>query len=159
MLENIDHLLTKGAAYAQEKGIGEETMLGHRIAPDMFPLSRQIQIASDNAKAALARLCGIEAPVFEDTEATVEELHERIAKTLAFLKTVAPSQFEDAAAREVHIKYYPGTHFDGHTYLVQFALPNFFFHATATYALLRAMGAPIGKSDFLGPLSLVPNKE
>ena len=81
MLENLDHLLTVGATYAHEKGISEDTLLQNRLAPDMFPLSKQIQIATDNAKGCTARLCGIEAPVMEDTETTVAELHERISKT------------------------------------------------------------------------------
>ena len=157
MLQNLDHLLTQGGKFALEKGISEETMLANRLAPDMFPLARQIQIATDNAKGAIARLCGIEAPVMEDTETTVVELHERIAKTIAFLETITPEQFEGAEAREIHIKYYPGTHFLGHDYLTQFALPNFFFHTSAAYALLRAMGADIGKKDYLGPLNLIPN--
>jgi uncharacterized protein len=158
MLQNLDHLLTVGSEYAVEKGINEETMLGNRLAPDMFPLSRQIQIATDNAKGCVARLCGIEAPVMEDTETTVAELHTRIANTIAFIESVTPSQFEGAHDRKVFIKYFPETHFIGYEYLTQYALPNFFFHTTTAYALLRAMGAPIGKKDYVGPLSLQPNQ-
>jgi hypothetical protein len=158
MLQNLDHLLGVGAAYAIEKGIAEETLLGYRLAPDMFPLSRQIQIATDNAKGAVARLCGTESPVMEDTETTVAELHDRIAKTIAYLETTTREQFDGAATREVHIKYYPGMHFVGHDYLLQQALPNFFFHVTTAYALLRSVGVAIGKKDFLGPLNLIPNE-
>ncbi len=154
MLSNLDHLLSKGQAYIVEKGISEETMLGNRLAPDMFPLNKQVQIATDNAKGCVARLCGIEAPVMEDTETTVTELHERIGKTLAFLESITPEQFEGAGEREVRIKYIPGKHFLGYDYLTQYALPNFFFHTTTAYALLRAMGADIGKTDYLGHLSL-----
>ena len=158
MLQNLDHLLTIGSQYAIEKGINEETMLGNRLAPDMFPLSRQIQIATDNAKGCVARLCDIEAPVMEDTETTVKELHERIAKTIAFLETLTPEQFKNAHNQKVFIKYFPETHFVGYDYLTQYALPNFFFHTTTAYALLRAMGAPIGKKDYMGPLNLLPNQ-
>ena len=157
MLQNLDHLLTQGQKYAIEKGISEETMLGNRLAPDMFPLSRQIQIATDNAKGAVARLCGVESPVMEDTETTVTELHERIAKTIAFIETIKPEQFEGAKERKVFIKYFPDQHFLGHDFLLEQALPNFFFHVTTAYALLRSMGADIGKKDFVGPLSLHPN--
>ncbi len=156
-LQNLDHLLTQGHKYALDKGINEETMLGNRLAPEMFPLSRQIQIATDNAKGAVARLCGIEAPVMEDTESTVAELHTRIAKTIAFLESITKEQFDGAHDREIHVKYFPNTHFVGYDYLTQYALPNFFFHVTTAYTLLRAMGADIGKKDYLGPLNLHPN--
>jgi uncharacterized protein len=151
MLSNLDHLLTVGAAFAIEKNISEETLLNYRLAPDMF------QIATDNAKGCVARLCGIEIPVMEDTETTVAELHERIAKTIAFIESVTPEQFADAHTRVVVIKYFPGKHFTGYDYLTQYALPNFFFHVNTTYALLRTMGADIGKKDYLGPLNLQPD--
>lgn len=154
MLASLDHLLTKGLAYAVEHGINEETMLSNRLAPDMFPLSRQIQIATDNAKGAAARFCGIEPPVFEDTETSVAELRERLAKTLAFLDSLTPEQFENAGTQLIKLRYYPEQHFAAYDYLTEYALPNFFFHVNIAYALLRAMGADIGKSDYLGPLSL-----
>lgn len=154
MLQNLDHLLSKGAAYAVEKGISEQTLLDNRLAPDMFPFSRQIQIATDNAKGAVARLCAVEAPVFEDNESTVAELHERIAKTVAFLETITPEQFNGAHDRKVTLKYYQGQHFIGYNYLTEYALPNFFFHLTTAYAILRTMGVGNGKADFTGPLSL-----
>lgn len=157
MLASLDHLLTKGLAYAVEHGISEETMLGNRLAPDMFPLARQIQIATDNAKGAAARFCGIEPPVYEDTETSVAQLRERISKTVAFLDSLSPEQFKDAQAQAIKLRYYPEQHFDAYDYLTQYALPNFFFHVNVAYALLRAMGADIGKSDYLGPLSLQPD--
>ncbi len=156
-LQNLDHLLSRGDSYAIEKGISEETMLGNRLAPDMFPLSRQIQIATDNAKGCVARLCGIEVPTMEDSETTVEELHQRIAKTITYLETLTPEQFGGAALREIHVQYFPGSHFLGHDYLIQYGLPNFFFHVNTAYALLRVMGVDIGKKDYLGPLNLHPN--
>jgi len=155
MLANLDHLLSKGQAYCVEKGISEDTMLGNRLAPDMFPLSKQIQIATDNAKGCVARLCGIEAPVMEDIETTVTELHERIAKTIAFLESITPEQFAGAQDRKVHIKYFAGKHFNAYDYLTQYAIPNFFFHTTVAYSLLRAMGVEIGKADYVGQLSLI----
>lgn len=157
MLGNLDTLLSKGAAYAQENNISEETLLSERLAPDMFPFSRQIQIATDHAKGCASRLCGIEAPVFEDTEATVEELHERIAKTVAFLQTITPDQFAEAESREIRIKYIPGGHFLGQTYLTQYALPNFFFHVTTAYGILRSRGVQIGKTDYIGSPDLIPD--
>lgn len=154
MLENLDHLLSLGSAFAIEKGISEETMLNNKLAPDMFPLCKQIQIATDNAKGCVARLCGIEAPVMEDTETTVAELHERIAKTIAFIESVSKEQFAKADEQKIVIKYFPGKHFLAYDYVTQYALPNFFFHVTIAYALLRAMGADIGKKDYVGQLSL-----
>ncbi len=158
MLENLAHLLSKATTYATEKGISEETMLSNRLAPDMFPLVKQVQISADSAKACIARLCGIEAPVMEDTETTVAELQERITKTIAFLDAITPEQFANAHTQIVTIKYFPGKHFTGYDYLTQYALPTFFFHVTTAYALLRAMGVDIGKSDYLGPLSLQPDQ-
>jgi uncharacterized protein len=157
MLENLDHLLTAGATFAIEKGISEETLLSNRLAPDMFPFARQIQIATDNAKGAVARLCGIEAPVMDDTETTVAELHQRIATTIAFLETITEDQFAGAHNRTVSLKYFSGKHFTGYDYVTQYALPNFFFHVNTAYALLRTMGVDIGKKDYLGPLSLHPD--
>lgn len=158
MLENLDHLLSKGEAYAVKKGINEETLLGYRLAPDMFPLSRQIQIVTDNAKGAVARLCGIEAPIMEDTETTVTELHERIAVTLTFIRSLTEDQFANAESRQIFIKWYPGQHFTALDYVQQYALPNFFFHTTIAYALLRVMGGEVGKQDYLGQLTLQDDK-
>jgi len=154
MLQSLNHLLSKGAKYAIEHGISEETLLGNRLAPDMFPLAKQIQIATDGAKGCVARLCGIEAPVMEDTETTVAELHERIAKTLTFIESITPSHFDGAEKRKVVLKYFPGKHFLAQDYLTQYALPNFFFHMTTAYGLLRSMGVDIGKADYIGHLNL-----
>lgn len=158
MLTNLDALLDKGLAYAEAHDMTEAELLDRRLAPDMFPFVRQIQITTDHAKGSVARLCGIEAPVMEDNERTVAELHERIAKTIAFLKTITPEQFAGASEREIRIKYFPGEHFLGYTYLTQNALPNFFFHMTIAYALLRALGVEIGKADFNGMPTLIPDQ-
>jgi len=157
MLANIDVLLDKGAAFARETGLSESELLDKRLALDMFPLVKQIQIITDNAKGASARLCGIEIPVMEDTESTVAELRLRIEKTIAFLDSLTPEQFADAEKREVHLKYFPETHFTGDIYLREYALPNFFFHVTVAYAILRSIGVVIGKSDYLGALTLLNN--
>jgi len=153
-LMNLDALLTKAEAFVASGAITEEALLDARLAPDMFPLIKQVTIASDNAKGASARLAGVEIPVMEDTEISLAELHERIAKTIAFLDTLTPEQFEGAAQREVRLKYYPGKHFTGATYLAQYAIPNFFFHITTAYGILRMKGLGNGKSDFLGSLDL-----
>jgi uncharacterized protein len=153
-LTNLDVLLTKAEAFVAEGKITEENLLDARLAPDMFPLLKQVTIASDNAKGASARLAGVDVPVMEDTETTITALHERIAKTIAFLDTLTQEQFEEAGEREVRLKYYEGKHFVGADYLKEYALPNFFFHATIAYGILRSVGLGNGKSDFLGVLPL-----
>lgn len=157
MLSNLDQSLSKGAAYAIEKGIDEGTFLDSKLAPDMFPLSKQIQVATDNAKGCTARLCDIVAPVFEDTETTVAELHERIAKTILFLDSVTAAQFEGAHDKKVSLPYFPDKHFTGYNYLTEYALPNFFFHITTAYAIMRSIGVNIGKADYIGQLNLLDN--
>jgi len=153
-LTNLDGLLFKAEAFVASGKMAEQALLDARLAPDMFPLIKQVTIASDNAKGASARLAGVEIPVMEDTETTITELHERIAKTIAFLDTLKPEQFEGAGEREVRLKYYEGKHFAGADYLSHYALPNFFFHVTTAYGILRSIGLGNGKSDFLGVLPL-----
>ena len=125
-----------------------------RIAPDMFPLARQIQMVSDTAKGAAARLAGIEVPSMPDTEVTLAELQQRIAKTADFLNGLKPAQFEGSAERNVEVNVGGGQKmtFKGATYLSHFALPNFYFHLTATYAILRHKGVPLVKEDYLGSI-------
>jgi hypothetical protein len=131
--------------------VTEATMLEARLAPDMHPLPRQIQMASDSAKGAIARLAGVEPPSMPDTETTLAELKERIAATIAYVNSLDAAAFEGSEDREVVLKFPQGEmKFTGCDYLTGFALPNFFFHITIAYALLRANGAPIGKMDFLG---------
>ncbi len=157
-LQNLDGLLTKAEAFISETGMSEASLLDARLAPDMFPFLRQITIASDNAKGAPARLAGVEVPVFEDTETTLIALHERIAKTIAFLDSLTPDQFIETEKRTVSLKYHPGKHFTAFDYLREHALPNFFFHVTVAYAILRSLGLQIGKADYLGALSLVDDQ-
>jgi uncharacterized protein len=146
--------LDKAEAFAAEKGIDAAAVVGARLAPDMLPLSAQVQRVSDTTKFAVARLAGIEAPSFEDNETTFAELRERVAKTEAFLATVSPEAFEGSEARDVTIS--PGgvkTVMRGEDYLVTFVLPNLYFHLATVHAILRHEGAAVGKRDYLGPFA------
>ena len=151
-LTQLSALVDKAEAFAAEKKIEEGVMLQSRLVLDQFPFVRQIQIACDNAKGCVARLTGIEAPVMEDTEASFAELKERISKTIAFLETITPEQFEGGAERKVELMYFPGKHMLGADYLSSYALANFFFHVTTAYSILRHHGVVIGKQDFMGAL-------
>ena len=139
----------------------EASLLEARIAPDMYPLPRQYQIVSDTAKNAVARLTGTEAPSMPDTEASFDELQQRCDKTIAYLEGIDRAALDGSADREVVIRFPNGMgyRFTGRQYVTGFVLPNFFFHATTAYAILRAAGVPIGKPDFLqhlGPPNLQP---
>ncbi len=149
MLNNIKAWLDKAASQKDEAALIEA-----RLTPDMFPLARQIQIASDAAKGAGARMTGIEAPTMPDEETTFAQLKDRCDKTIAFLQSVDPAAFDAGAGKEVVITFPNGAgiKFDGQTFLTGFAVPNFYFHATTTYAILRAQGVEIGKQDYLGHL-------
>ena len=133
------------------EGRDETAIMEARLAPDMRPFPAQIQMASDSAKGAIARLTGVEAPSMLDTEATLSELKERCAKTIAFIEGVDASAFDGAEDRQVELKFPNGMgyRFNGAEYLTGFAIPNFFFHVTAAYALLRAEGVAVGKPDYL----------
>jgi hypothetical protein len=152
MLDNMSKLLDKAAAHAQHKGYDVAVLLNSRLAPDMFPLTRQVQIASDMAKSAAARLTASEMPKYEDTETTVDELKARIAKTLAYVRSVGAAGYEGSETREIVIptRTRGDLRFNGQTYLLNFILPNFLFHVTTTYAILRHNGVELGKSDFIG---------
>ena len=144
-------ILDKVQAHAAAKKIDPSVLLGTRLAPDMFPLSRQVQIACDFAKGAGARLAGIAVPSYEDSEKSIPELKARIAKTQAFLATLTPAQIDGSETRGFKMKVGPQEmDFVGQPYLLSFALPNFYFHATIVYAILRANGVDVGKFDFLG---------
>lgn len=152
-LTNLSAILDKAASYADGKKVDPKALAQARLIVDMLPLSAQIQIACDMAKGASARLAGVEIPKFEDTEATIPELKARVGKTLDFIRTVRPEQFQGAEAREIVLNSAQGTmKFTGLNYLTNFALPNFFFHLTMAYALLRKNGVELGKRDFLGPI-------
>lgn len=150
-LTNLKAILSKVDAWASEKGVKEETVLNARLALDMLPLVRQIQIASDNAKGIAARLGAVENPSYADDEKTFAELHERLQKTIDFIRSVPAAGFEGAETRELVLKFPNLTlEYNGLTYLTGFAIPNFFFHVTTAYAILRHSGVPLGKQDFLG---------
>ncbi|WP_257452934.1 DUF1993 domain-containing protein [Archangium lipolyticum] len=149
-LGQVHHWLDKAQKYAEQKKFDVNVLLTARLAPDQFHFTRQVQVITDNAKGTAARLAGVQAPVFEDTEKTVEELRARIDKTIAFLKTLTPEQFQGAAERTITLPFLPGQGLKGSDYLVAFALPNFYFHATTAYSILRHNGVDVGKGDFLG---------
>ncbi|WP_133478620.1 DUF1993 domain-containing protein [Cognatilysobacter segetis] len=152
-LRNLRHILDKGATHARERGVDPDTLLGLRLIDDMLPLSRQVQIACDMAKNGAARLAGMEPPAIADEEASLDQLHERIERTLAIVRGIDPSAIDGAEGREVVLKMRSGEmRFNGQDYLTTFVLPNLYFHVTMTYALLRREGVPLGKLDFIaGP--------
>lgn len=151
MLGSLSALLEKAEAHAKANGMDVTELLEARLAPDMFTFTRQIQIACDHAKGCVARLAGVELPKFDDTEKTVAELQERIRKTLDFVNGVSREQFAGAEDRDIKLVFPWATYdFKGSRYLTYWALPNFFFHATTAYDLLRHKGVAIGKADFLG---------
>lgn len=145
-------MLDKAEAHAKEKGFDTDNYIGLRLTPDMFAFARQIQIASDAAKGCIARLAGAEAPSWPDDEATIDELRERIQNTIDFIASVPADKIDGSEEREIILPIGPDNTmtFDGLTYLSGVALPNFFFHASMTYALLRQGGVALGKMDFLG---------
>lgn len=150
-LENFKNILDKGAAYAEAKKIEPAVLLQSRLYPDMFPLLRQVQIAADFAKGITARLAGQEVPKYDDAEASFIELNARIDKTIAFVKSVPAASIDGSEDREINltIRGNPVT-LKGQPYLVYFGMPNFYFHVTAAYAILRHSGVEVGKTDFLG---------
>ena len=150
-LNNLSSILEKGEAFAKDKEIEGTVLTSARLAPDMFPMSVQVIIACDVAKGCGARLSGIEAPAFEDTETTFEELQARIEKTLAFLATVPAEKVDGTEDKAISFKAGPyELNFTGEEYLHNFVLPNVFFHITTAYNILRHNGVDIGKMDFLG---------
>ena len=153
-LGQLGHILEKGLAHAQATGIDPSQLVNARLAPDMFTLAGQVQSASDAAKFGVARIAGLTAPSFPDDETTYAQLQARVAKTLDYLGTVDRASFDGAEAREVTMKVRGNElKFSTQSYLLHFALPNFFFHVTTAYDLLRHNGAPLGKLDFLGRVS------
>jgi hypothetical protein len=150
-LTNLSSLLDKAAAHAAARKFDPAVLVQARLFPDMFPLSRQVQIACDTAKGAAGRLAGVDIPKHEDTETTLEELKQRIAKTLDFVTGVSVDQMKGAESKAIELKFGTRTvSFTGLSYLTDFVLPNLFFHETITYALLRSNGVEVGKMDFLG---------
>lgn len=151
MLGNLSSILDKAAAHSETKKIDPMVLIKDRLAPDMLPFSFQVQTASDLAKGCAARLAGIDVPSFADTEATFPELKARIAKTVTFLQTVTAAQIDGTEERTIILKMRSGERkYQGQDYLLEFVLPNFYFHITTAYAILRHNGVELGKADFLG---------
>lgn len=151
-LHNLRDVLQKGEAHATEKGYDPETLLQTRLMPDMFPLVRQVQIATDMAKNGCARLAGVDPLKFEDDETTFAELYARIDRAIDYIGTFKPEQLDGSETRTVSFmtRNNGEMKFDGQSYLLHFVLPNLFFHSTAAYAILREAGVVLGKNDFLG---------
>ena len=152
ILGSLTGILTKAEAHSKAKNIEPEVLLGARLYPDMLPFSKQIQLASDFAAKGCARLTGSEVPATPDTEKTFEELRQRLAKTIDYVKAFKPAQFEGADAREVTFPIGPTNTLTlkGQQFVNNFAFPNFYFHAATAHGILRHNGVEIGKRDFLG---------
>jgi hypothetical protein len=152
-LSNLRAILEKAAAYAEAKKIAPSVLINASLYPDMFPLSRQVQIATDVAKGAASRLAGLEPPKFEDDESSFPELLQRVDKTLALLESLKPEQIDGSEDRTIALPMHDKTaNFKGLPYLLDFVLPNVYFHVTTVYAILRHNGLEIGKKDFLGDI-------
>ncbi len=150
-LTNLENLLKKGEAFAAEKGIEPSVLINARLAPDMFPLSRQVQIATDTARRGAGMLAGVDVPAAEDTEQTFAELYARIASTQAYLDGFTRDQFEGAESKTIELPMgETSLKLDAPTFLMAFAMANFLFHVTTAYNILRHNGVEIGKMDYLG---------
>lgn len=153
---NLTAILKMGEAFADEKGIAHKELLEARLVEDMYPLTAQIQRASDSAKFTAVRVAQVENIAMADEEVTFADLHARIEKTVEFLKTVDPASMAGREEAEVILTTRSGSKtFTGTSYVLNFALPNFYFHVTTAYAILRKAGVPLGKMDYLGRLSLI----
>jgi hypothetical protein len=151
-LTNLANVLKKGEQFADTKKIKPEVLLNSRIAVDMYPLVKQVQIASDTSKGMAARLAGIDNPKFEDNEQTFADLHTRINRTIEFLNTIKPGQIDGTEEKTIVLKFGPNeTRYSGINYLLGFVLPNLGFHVTTAYNILRHHGVELGKRDYLGP--------
>ena len=154
-LNALSAILDKAAAYAAAKKIDPSVLLHTRLSPNMFDLARQVQVAADNAKNGSARLAGVEPPRYEDSETTIDQLKARLARTVAYLKTLDRKAIDSSAEREITFPLGPTTgHMNGADYLIHFLLPNFHFHVTAAYAILRHCGVDIAKSDYFGAIPI-----
>jgi hypothetical protein len=151
MLDNLHGILAKGAAHAEAHKLDPAALTSFRLYPDMFPLTRQVQIATDMAKGCVARLAGTEPPSYEDKETSFGELIERVDKTAAFIKSFSSSQIDGSEEREIVLKGRNGEmRFSGKQYLLHFVIPNVHFHIVTAYNILRHNGVVLGKPDFIG---------
>jgi uncharacterized protein len=154
-LRNLDAWLTVGAQHAAKEGIPVDQMLTARLAPDQYNFVRQVQVATDNAKIIPGRLTGKEWPPHPDTETTFDQLHARIAAVASFIETFKREDFDDIGRRKITLPWMKSDQWlEPHDYLVQFALPNFYFHVITAYAILRYKGVPLGKTDYIGSLPM-----
>jgi uncharacterized protein len=149
-LKALRTILKKGQGFAQDRKFDENVLLQARLAPDMLPLVKQVQITTDNAKGAVARLTGKTVPAFADDETTLEQLLARIDKTITVLQDTKPDDFKDYATKKITFHYIPGKEISGADYFSSHLIPNFYFHMATTYALFRSSGVHIGKGDYLG---------
>ena len=151
ILGNLSNILDKAQAHIDAKKLSDASLTAFRLFPDMLPMATQVQIACDTAKGVVARLSGVDAPVFEDNEKTVAELKARVAKTIAYIQTVAADKIDGTEDKDIVTKRgEKETHYKGMQFLLGHAVPNFYFHITTAYAMLRHNGVEIGKRDFLG---------
>jgi len=151
-LTNLSGLISKAVAHAEGKKAKVQELMHDRLVFDQFDFTKQVQVACDNAKGTTARVAGVEIPKFEDTEKTPEELKARVDKTIAFLKTITPEQMIGKEETPIAIYYLPGKHLPAFEYVVNQALPNFYFHVVTAYSILRKNGVDIGKGDYIGVL-------
>jgi hypothetical protein len=151
MLDNLAVILEKAAAHCEAKKIDPAALIHYRLYPDMFPFARQVQVACDHARNGVARLAGVEAPALDNSEQTFAQLIERVRQAIAYLQTFTPGQIDGSEAREVVLKRGETVStYRGLDYLTNRALPNFYFHVTTAYAILRHNGVELGKRDYLG---------
>lgn len=151
MLTNLSNILKKGEDFASSKNLDSKVLVEGQLAPDMFPLTKQVQIACDQVKNGMARIAGVEPPKFEDDETSFADLQERIAKTIAFANSLKPAQIDGTEAKEIKFSIKEWNfEFVGEQYLLTWIIPNFYFHVTTAYDILRHKGVEIGKSDYLG---------
>ncbi|GHD64525.1 DUF1993 domain-containing protein [Jeongeupia chitinilytica] len=152
MLGNLSRLLDLAAGYCSEQQIDEKVLLQSRLFPNMYPLLKQVQIATDQAKGSIGRLSGITPPKFDDTETSIAELRERISAVLSYLETVPADALDGTAGKTVTMPWMPDRPMQGEFYLLNFALPNVYFHISTAYNILRHNGVPLGKADFIGEI-------
>ncbi len=151
ILGNLSNILDKAQAHVDAKKLSDSSLTAFRLFPDMLPMTTQVQIACDTAKGVVARLAGVEIPAFEDNEKTIAELKARVAKTIAFIQTITPEQIDGTEDKAIVTKRgEKETHYKGMQFLLGHAIPNFYFHITTAYSILRHNGVEIGKRDFLG---------
>jgi len=151
MLTNLSNILKKGEEFASAQNLDSKALVEGQLAPDMFPLTKQVQIACDQVKNGMARIAGVEPPKFEDDEASFADLQERIAKTIAFANSLKPAQIDGTEAKEIKFSIKEWNfEFVGEQYLLTWIIPNFYFHVTTAYDILRHKGVEVGKADYLG---------